>query len=84
MPELLAPGQTAKDLAAYLRANLASPSFAFTSALGRVTEAAIAAKRILPHEVAKIIIVIDQLEELFTLGQITPTTAVPLSGCCMD
>jgi WD40 repeat protein/cytoskeletal protein RodZ len=70
LPELLAPGQTAKDLAAYLRANLAAPTFVFTSALGRVTEAAVAAKRILPHEAAKIIIVVDQLEELFTLAKI--------------
>jgi hypothetical protein len=62
LPELLAPGQTAKDLAGYLRANLAAPTFAFTSALARVTETALAAKRILPHESSKIIVVIDQLE----------------------
>jgi Novel STAND NTPase 1 len=72
VPELLASGQTAKELADYLRASLAAPGFIFTNALGRVTEAARASKRILPHETAKVIVVIDQFEELFTSPQISP------------
>ena len=71
LPELLAPGQRAEDLAAHLRANVEGPGFLFSAALGRVTEAARAAKRILPHETAKLILVVDQLEELFTLASIS-------------
>src|SRR5262249_39373882 len=40
LPELLAPGQSANDLAAHLRASLDQPAFVFATALGRVTEAA--------------------------------------------
>ena len=71
LPELLAPGQTVDDLAAYLRGSIGASAFVFSTALGRVTEAARASKRILPHESAKLILVIDQFEELFTLARIT-------------
>ena len=71
LPELLAPGQTANELATYLRASSDAPTFVLSTALGRVTETARAAKRILPHESAKLILVIDQFEELFTLARIT-------------
>ena len=39
----------ANDLAAHLRGSVDQPAFVFATALGRVTEAARAAKRILPH-----------------------------------
>ena len=71
LPEMLAPGQTADDLAMHLRASVDAPAFVFRAALGRLTENARASKRILPHESAKLILVVDQLEELFTLSQIS-------------
>jgi WD40 repeat protein len=70
LAELLAPGQSAKDFAAHLRATAESSAFLFSSALARVTDAARANNRILPHEQAKLILVIDQFEELFTLPAI--------------
>ena len=68
--ELLAPGQNPKDLATHLRAAIDSPAFLFANALSRVTAAARAAKTIQPHEQANLIVVIDQFEELFTVGAI--------------
>ncbi|MDR3460893.1 MAG: hypothetical protein P4L76_01090 [Beijerinckiaceae bacterium] len=70
LPELLAPGQTADSLAALLRTVPDDPSFVFEAALGRITEAAQRAGVILAHEQARMILVIDQLEELFTSGGI--------------
>ncbi len=70
LPELLKPGQRVADLAK----NLTSPenvTFAFTGALGEVTEASRTAARILDYEEAKLILVVDQLEELFTTASIT-------------
>jgi WD40 repeat protein len=70
LPELLAPGQSAKDLATHLRATAESAAFLFSGALARVTTMSQDAKQILPHETAKLILVIDQFEELFTLASI--------------
>ena len=71
MPELLASGQSANDFADYLRAGIDAAAFVFSTALGRVTESARASKRILPHENAKLILLVDQFEELFTLAHIS-------------
>jgi WD40 repeat protein len=70
LAELLGPGQSAADLAKYLRSSAAEPGFLFTGALGRVTEASRKSARILAYEDAKLILAIDQLEELFTIGGI--------------
>jgi WD40 repeat protein len=72
LPELLAPGQQLSDLVGYLRSAPATPGYAFASALGHVTEAGRASGRLLAHEQAKLILVIDQLEELFTIEGISP------------
>jgi WD40 repeat protein len=66
LPELLAPGQKAADLAAYLRSAAGAPGFVFAGALGRLTEKARLGGRLLAFEEAKLILVVDQLEELFT------------------
>jgi WD40 repeat protein len=68
--ELLGSGQSPKDLAAHLRAAIASPDYIFARALALVTDAARKTGLILPFEQANLIIVIDQLEELFTIGAI--------------
>ena len=72
LPELLASGQQLSDLVGYLRSAPATPGYAFASALGHVTEAGRASGRLLAHEQAKLILVIDQLEELFTVEGISP------------
>jgi WD40 repeat protein len=71
LPELLAPGQKAADLSEQLAMLGNAPGFAFKGALARVTEAGRAAGKLLGYEDAKLILVIDQLEELFTAAAIS-------------
>ena len=66
LPELLAPGQAIGGLAAHLRESAAAPGFVFAGALGFVTARAREAGRLLDFESVKLVLVIDQLEELFT------------------
>ena len=70
LPELLGPGQTAQALASALRAAPDRPDFFFSGALGHVGETLRREGRILSVENAKLILVIDQLEELFTTAAI--------------
>ena len=72
LPELLGPGQTVADLAAHLRLAPDAPGFLFAAALARVTDEGRRTGRLLAFEQAKLILVIDQLEELFTVASITP------------
>ncbi len=71
LPELLGPAQRAADLAQHLRTSPEAIGFVFSGALGRVTDAARRAGLVLAHEDAKLILVIDQLEELFTIPTIS-------------
>ena len=71
LPELLAPGQDAAALAAHLREARGDPGYAFGGALGRLTETLRKQGRILGYEAAKLVLTIDQLEELFTVAAIT-------------
>jgi tetratricopeptide (TPR) repeat protein len=83
LPELLAPGQSAEELAHYLRSAPEAPGYAFGGALGRLTQEGRKHRRLLPHEDAKLILYIDQLEELFTkegIGAETRTLFVRLLG----
>ena len=66
LPELLAPGQRASDLAAHMRASADGLPYILANALSRVTEDERRAGRLLAFEQAKLILVVDQLEELFT------------------
>ena len=70
LPEMLAPGQDAAMLAAHLRAAVDAPGFVFAGALSHLTRAGRDDGRLLPFEEAKLILVIDQLEELFTTSAI--------------
>lgn len=70
LPELLAPGQDADKLATFLRTTADDPGFVFAGALARVTESARKDGRLLLYEEAKLILVVDQLEELFTVAAI--------------
>ena len=70
LPELLAAGQSAADLAAHLRETPDKPGFVFAGTLARITEAGRASGHLLAFESAQLILVIDQLEELFTTAAI--------------
>jgi WD40 repeat protein len=70
LPELLAPGQDASKLASFMRST-GEPGYIFENALGRLTHSARASGRILGYEQAKLILVVDQLEEIFTVTSIT-------------
>jgi WD40 repeat protein len=66
LPELIAPGQDAAQLANHFRRSPHDPGYPIANALGRVTEAGRSVGRLLAFEEAKLILIIDQLEELFT------------------
>ncbi|HYF57017.1 MAG TPA: AAA family ATPase, partial [Salinarimonas sp.] len=66
LPELLFGGGDPKALAAHLQAAADDPSFPFQQALSGVADRARSAGGLLPFETAKLVLVIDQLEELFT------------------
>jgi WD40 repeat protein len=72
LPELLGPGQDAGELAAHLRSAAGDPSYPFVNTLGHLTEAGRAVGRLLAVEDAKLILIVDQLEELFTAPGIAP------------
>jgi WD40 repeat protein len=67
VPELLAPRQNAAQLATYLRASIGEPGFVFAAALARLTQAGRTDGSVLAYEEAKLLLVVDQLEELFTV-----------------
>ncbi|MFT3810629.1 MAG: hypothetical protein QM698_11985 [Micropepsaceae bacterium] len=66
LPEIQGAGVTAEQLEAALRRSIDDPSFVFAPALGKVTHEARAAGHIMAHENAKLALVLDQLEEIFT------------------
>ncbi len=73
LPELVSPQVTVADLAAHLRGSGAEPAMPFRTALARVGEQARARGAMLAYESARLVLVVDQLEELFTNERITPT-----------
>ena len=72
LPELIGPGQDAGQLATHLRGAVGDPSYPFVHALGHLTETGHASGRLLAFESAKLFLVVDQLEELFTSPGIGP------------
>jgi len=66
LPELLGPGVTPEQLEAALRRSIDDPAFVFAPAIGKITHEARADGRIMGHENAKLALVLDQLEEIFT------------------
>jgi tetratricopeptide (TPR) repeat protein len=72
LSELIGPGQSATMLAAHFRGATAQPAFPLGSALGQLAVQARQAGRMLEYETAKLVLVIDQLEELFTIEGIDP------------
>jgi WD40 repeat protein len=66
LPELLGGSMPVKDLAHHLREGAAHPDLPFAMVLDRLGEEARGEGRMLRHERAKLILEVDQLEELFT------------------
>jgi WD40 repeat protein len=64
-PELISQGQSLSSLAAHFRNAGSAPIYPLETALGLITVQARRAGRMLEHEVPKLVLVIDQLEELF-------------------
>ncbi len=71
LPELIGPNQDARALASHLRGAAVDPGFAFGAALGRLGQAEREGGRMLSYEAAKLILVVDQLEELFTVSGVS-------------
>jgi WD40 repeat protein/energy-coupling factor transporter ATP-binding protein EcfA2 len=70
-PELIGPGQSLTSLAAHLRDATGAPAYPIGTALGQLAAQGRMAGRLLEYESAKLVLVVDQLEELFTIERIT-------------
>ncbi len=66
LPELAGPGIGIEELARHLRASASDPSFPFRNALRALADTERNRRGLLAHEEARLVLVIDQLEELFT------------------
>jgi hypothetical protein len=66
LSELIGSGQSVSDLAAHLRNATAEPGYPIATALGQIAITAREDGRMLEHETARLVLVLDQLEELFT------------------
>ena len=66
LSELIGPGQSVSGLAAHLRNATAEPAYPIATVLGQLAIAARRDGRMLEHETARFVLVLDQLEELFT------------------
>ncbi len=72
LSELIGPGQSTANLAAHLRSATATPAYPLGTALGQLTVQARQSGRMLEYENAKLVLIVDQLEELFTSDRIPP------------
>lgn len=70
LPELFATGQDASALARHLAAAAEDPAYPILATLGEIERAARDRAEILPHEGARLALIVDQLEELYTAGEI--------------
>jgi WD40 repeat protein len=81
LPELLDGKQDAAALARYLAAAADDPAFAIVSALDRIEAAARARGDLLTIETARLALVVDQLEELFTAPEIATEQRIAFVRC---
>jgi WD40 repeat protein len=70
--ELIGPGQSVAMLAAHLRNATAEPAYPLGSVLGQLMTQARQSGHMLEYETAKLVLVVDQFEELFTNDRIPP------------
>ncbi len=80
LPELL-NGQDEAAFTRHLQAATVDPAFPIVTALAAREKAAREQHRILPHESTRLILVVDQLEELFTLADVTPERRNAFIAC---
>jgi TPR repeat protein len=73
LSELIRHGQSPASLATHLRNATAAPGFPIATALGELTLEARQAGRMLEYERARLVLVVDQLEELYTSDRIPPS-----------
>src|SRR5262249_16267384 len=66
LPELIGPDQTLDDLASRSRQGGDRPAYPIALALARVGEDAVKHARMLDFEKPKVVLAVDQLEELFS------------------
>ncbi|WP_375460409.1 AAA family ATPase [uncultured Enterovirga sp.] len=66
LPELAAGGMSATDLAGHLETIADNPAYSFRQALAGIAAEGRAKRGLLPHEEARLVILVDQVEELFT------------------
>jgi tetratricopeptide (TPR) repeat protein len=71
LSELIGHGQSTASLAEHLRNATATPAYPIGTALGQLTLHARQLGRMLEYETAKLVVVVDQLEELFTGDRIS-------------
>jgi WD40 repeat protein len=90
LSELIGHGQSTASLAAHLRNATATPAYPIGTALGELTLKARQSGRMLDYESAKLVLVVDQLEELYTGDRIPASergqfiellTGLVRSGC---
>ncbi len=72
MSELIGPGQSISSLASHLRNATSEPAYPIGTVLGQLTVSARKEGRMLEYETAKLVLVVDQLEELFTSELLAP------------
>lgn len=66
LPELISSADQVSQFAAHLEASANDPSYTFQQALERVTASERVHRAVLPHERARLVVLVDQMEELFT------------------
>ena len=71
LPELVSSGQSVADLATHLRTNRTMPAYPISIVLDQIASIARGNAGMLEFETAKLVLVIDQLEELFTNERFT-------------
>lgn len=72
LPELIENSMPVETLASHLRETPSHPELPFVMVLDRLAAAARARGRMLEYEQAKLLLVVDQMEELFTLEHVRP------------
>jgi tetratricopeptide (TPR) repeat protein len=80
LPELL-KGRDAAALGRHLEASTADPSFPIAAAIGAREQSAYDQQLLARHERVMLVLVVDQLEELFTRGEITPERRKAFIAC---
>ena len=80
LPELL-KGRDAAALGRHLEASTADPSFPIAAAITAREQSAYDQQLLARHEHVMLVLVVDQLEELFTRGEITPERRKAFIAC---